>query len=409
MSILRIYFSPQWRDSASICPWALCDDSGAVLQSGSGTLAAMPWAKECIGIVAPERTLFLSVKTPPGTRRQWKAALPFLAEDQTLPDPEENHVVLVATPAGDQAILAITDKAWLRRIVDACRTASLPLRRVVPEVLLPSLTQSCWTMVWHGTGGFLRSSSSTGMALDSGDAVTPPLALQLMLNNSVLPRPERIEVKRMPSPSGAETAMPQWENFPVPLIAGGTWDWRRAVIPADAPNLLAGELAPPARPLEWWPKLRPVALILLALLLIEMVGSNLQWALLAYEKRSLKSSMEYSFHKAFGKDAVVVNAPLQMQRNMADIKHGAGLEDESDFIPLMDLSASTLGRLPAGAIRELHYEGGRLEVEVNTASASELEMLQSGLRNSGLAVRADTHSDGSGYNSRLTIQLAAAS
>lgn len=409
MSILRIYFSSQWRDSASACPWALCEESGAVLQSGTGTLASMPKAKECIGIVAPERTLFLAVKTPPGPRRQWKAALPFLAENQTLPDPEENHVVLGTTAEGGQATLAIADKAWLRRMVEACRTASLPLRKVVPEVLLPAMVQGNWTLVWNGTGGFMRSGPHAGMALDAGDAgdaATPPVALQLMLNNAAA-RPEKIVVRLMPSASGAETAMPQWDSLPVPLAADEAWDWRRAAIGADALNLLAGELAPPSRPLEWWPKLRPAVFVLLAMLAVEMLGSNLQWATLAYEKRSLKSAMESSFRKAFGSEVALVNAPLQMQRNMADIKHGAGLEDESDFVPLMNLSARALARLPVGSMRELHFENGRLEVEVNTATASELDTLQTALRNAGLAVHADTHSQGNGLNSKLTLQLAA--
>jgi len=409
MSVLRIYFSSQWRDSASVCPWALCEDSGAVLQSGNGTLASMPKAKECVGILAPERTLLASVKMPPGARRQWQAALPFLAENQTLPDPEENHVVLAAAPGAGQVPLAISDKSWLRRIVDACRTAGLPLRKVVPEVLLPALNPPGWTVVWNGTGGFLRAGANAGMALDAGDEENPPVALRLMLNNAAGYPPDRIVIRLMPAPTGAETVMPRWGNVAVPLEAGESWDWRRAPIAAEVPNLLAGELAPPSRPQEWWPKLRPAAYVALVLLSVEMLGANLQWALLAHEKKSLQAAMESSFRKAFGNEVTMVNAPLQMQRNIADIKHGAGIEDDSDFFPLMNLSARALAKMPARSMRELHYESGRLEVEVNASTVRELETLQNGLRSAGLDVRADTHGSNNGFSSRLTIRLPAAS
>lgn len=408
MSTLRIYFSSLWRDSASICSWALCDASGAVLRSGSGALPSMPKAQECIGILAPDRTLSLSVKTPPVARRQWKTALPFLAENQTLPDPEENHVVLSFEPDGGQMPLMVTDKAWLRQIVTACSTAGLPLRKVIPEALLPALAQGCWTLVWNGTGGFVRSGPSTGMMLDEGDAETAPIALQLMLNNSSIAQPQKIEICLMQNPSTAEIEMPHWRNIAIPLTQGRTWDWRRDKIPLDAPNLLAGELAPPSRLLEWWPKLRPAALILLAVLTIELLGSNVQWAMLAYEKKSLVSAMELSFRKAFGNEIMLVNAPLQMQRNLADMKHGAGLADDGDFLMLTNLVAKSLARLPEGSVRALHYEGGRLEIEINTATAGEVSTLQESLRNSGLYVRVDTHSAGSGLNTKLTIQLAAA-
>ncbi|HEY5993675.1 MAG TPA: type II secretion system protein GspL [Gallionellaceae bacterium] len=406
MSVLRIYFSSQWRDSASACPWALCEDSGAVVQSGTGTLASMPRASECVAILAPDRTLLIEVKTPPGSRRQWKAALPFLAENLTLPDPEENHVVLAAAPADGQAVLAVADKAWLRRVADACRTAGLPLRRALPEVLMPERAKSGWTLVWDGATGFVRTGASSGMALDTGDAAHAPVALRLMLNQAATRRPEQIRVRMLP---GAETALPHWEDFAVTLEAGEPWDWRRAPIAADVPNLLAGELAPPSRPEEWWPRLRPAAYILLALLLVEMLGSNLQWGLLAHEESLLKGAMERAFRKAFGNEAAMVNAPLQMRRSMADIRHGAGLEDDNDFFPLMDLSARALSRLPAGSVREVHYEGGQLEVEVNAASTAELDALQAGLRNSGFAVRADTHAAGNGYSARFILQLAASS
>lgn len=407
MSSLRIYFSSQWRDSASVCPWALCEDSGAVLQSGSDALASMPKAKECIGILAPDRTLCLTVKTPPGSRRQWKAALPFLAENHTLPDPEENHVVPGVASDSGQVPLIVTDKAWLQRIVAACRTANLPLRKIVPEVLLPPLAPGSWAVVWNGLGGFVHGGSSFGMMLDAGDENTCPLALQLMLNNSSLPRPNKIEIRLMQNATVTEIPMPHWEGFPVPLLPGKAWDWRRADISSDAVNLLAGELAPPYRPLEWWPKLRPAALILLSLLSIELLGSNLQWALLAYEKNSLTVSMARSFRKAFGNEVMLVNAPLQMQRNLADIKHGVGMEDESDFLPLMNLAAKSLAKLPEGSVRELHYEGGRLAVEISV-TANELASLKTRLSNSGLVFRADTLNSGSLLNAKLIIQLAAA-
>lgn len=408
MSVLRIYFSSQWRDSASTCAWALCEESGAVLQTGSGTLASLPKGKECIGILAPERTVFLSVKTPPGARRQWKTALSFLAEDQTLPDPEDNHVVLCGAAEQGRVFLAVTDRAWMRRIVEACRASGLQLRRVLSESTLLPLAGTGWRMVWDGAGGFIRTGAYSGLALDTGDADTPPVALRLLLEKPEM-RPDKITVSVMAGASGAVASLPGWANFPVPLADGGQWDWRRAAIPADAPNLLAGELAPPARPLEWWPKLRPAAYIALALLLVEAVGSNLHWAQLAGERKSLQHDMTLSFRKAFGNDAVMENAPLQMQRNMAAIRHAAGLEADNDFFPMMQAASRALARLPRGSVRELHFASGKLRVQVNIPGASDLDTLLAGLRDAGLEVHAETHNAGNALNCKLTIKLPGAS
>lgn len=403
MSILRIYFSAQWHDSGSACPWALCDDSGAVLQSGTNTLASMPKAGSCVGILGADRVLLLSAPTPAGARRQWQAALPFLVEGRTLPDPEENHVVLCGPPHAGEAALAVTDKAWLRRIVEACRTASLPLRQAWSELQMLPPAASGWTMAWNGSSGFLRTSECAGTTLDAVDTGVPPLAMRLMLEQASTAQPERIEVRLMPMASGELAAMPQWPDFALPLAEGEPWDWRRAPLPAVG-NLLAGALAPPSRPREWWPRLRPALALAVLLVAVQAIGTNLQWALGVHEAHRLREQMNASFRKAFGDEVALVNAPLQMQRDIAQIRHETGRQDSGDFLPLADLSAAPLAALPRGSVRELHFESGRLQVQVNLASRQVLAQLENALRDAGLQVRVETHSSGNGYSAKLSIR-----
>ncbi len=279
MSTLRIYFSGSWRDTSSPCPWALCDETGAVLQSGNDPLSAMPKGKECIAIAAPDRVLSVGVRLPPGPRRRWQAALPFVAEEHTLPDPEDNHVVPSRALADGRTMLAIVDKPWLGRIVEACRTANLPLRRMTPETFLLALAPGVWTLVWDGSSGFVRTGSANGMALDNGDMDTAPLVLRLSLNSAQAALPEKIEVRFPQHVPEARRILPQWNGLPSAISAGPAWDWRREPIPADALNLLWGDFAPRARISEWWPKLRPAALILLAALGVEAIGANIEWAM----------------------------------------------------------------------------------------------------------------------------------
>lgn len=408
MSILRIYFSGNWRDSTSPCPWALCDETGSVLQSGADPLAALPKGHECIAIVAPDRVLSVRAKLPPGSRRRWQTALPFVAEEYTLPDPEDNHVVPGPALAEGRMMLAVVDKAWLKRIIEACRTANLSLRRMVPETFLLALTPGTWVLVWDGSNGFVRTGSASGMALDSGDAHAAPLALQLSLNaaqnNSPPSSPGKIEVRFPQHVPEAQRILPQWNNLPTALSSGPAWDWRRAPIPADTLNLLWGDFAPRAKISEWWPKLRPAALILLAALGVEAVGTNIEWAMLANEKKVLTQDMERSFRTAFGEAGTLVNAPLQMQRNLAELRHSAGLPDDGDFVPLLDATASTLAALPAGSVRGLHYESGRLDVDIKLGRGSDFQDLRQRLKNKGIGVQiGDIHDAGNGAEARLTL------
>jgi general secretion pathway protein L len=411
MTILRIYFSAKWRDNASDCPWALLDDSGAIVQSGHGPLASMPNANECIAVIASDRTMCMEVDMPPGPRRRWLNALPFLAEENTLPDPEENHVVPGPLPAkglgNGRLMLFVTDKVWLRQLVDACRSANFSLRKVVPEIALPAVEPGFWTLVWNGQGGFVCTAPMKGVELDTSAAQGTPLVLQLLLDESD-PGPQKIELRFLHNLPPDQRILPEWKGISPIVSPGMDWDWRLAGIPPDAPNMLWGELAPPPRPLEWWPRLRPVAMLVLLVLGIEILGFNLQWGIMAHEKRSLNREMEQSFRQAFGNEAVIVDAPLQMQRNLATLRHGAGIQDDGDFLPLLGRASRALGNLPAGSIREMHFESGRLQIKLELGKSSEVAALQNKLHDMGMDVQADVQDTGNGVNVRLTLQQGAA-
>jgi general secretion pathway protein L len=266
------------------------------------------------------------------------------------------------------------------------------------------LSPQSWVVVWDGGTGFMRTGATSGMALDHGDERHPPLALNMSLNTAQ-PAPDKLEIRLAARDGGNPPNPPQWAGLPAALISGAPWDWRSAAIPNDALNLLWGALAPKARLHEWLPKLRPAALILLAALLIETVGANIEWAMLSHEKTTVTRNMERTFRQAFGDATTVVNPPLQMQRNIAVLRHSAGLPDEADFLPLLDQASGTLSSLPAGSLTTLHYESGRLDVDVKLRTATEARTLQQRLQGKGLSIRlGDIRDTGNGVETRLTIQ-----
>jgi general secretion pathway protein L len=405
---LRIYFSAAWHDHSSACPWAMCNDAGFIVESGNSLLSALPKADDYIAIISSEHITCVSVAMPAQSRRRWETALPFIAEEYTLTDPEENHVVPGPIQKNGQRSLFVVDKQWLRSVIVACQSANLTVRLMLPEMLLPEIAPDNWVIVWDGSKGFMRTGISSGMALDLGDEQQPPLALTLSLNASLPLPPKNIEIrfdtddKRVP--------LPRWINLPVKLTLGKRWDWRVEPIPNNAVNLLWGSLKPKTRLFEWLPKLRPALFILLAIIFIETLGTNIEWGLLNHQKNFLTQDMERNFRKAFGESSVVVNPPLQMQRNVAALRHSAGLSDDADFLSLLDQSSSVLVKLPAGSINAMHYESGRIDIDIKLPGEKEIVSLQQQLQSKGLSIRlGDFHKTGNAVETRLTILAGGAS
>ena len=399
---LRIYFSASWHDSASPCPWVLCDDVGVVMQSGHSSLASLPKADEAIAIISSTRLMCVNVKMPAQSRRRWESALPFIAEEYTLTDPEENHVVPGVIQNQGQRSLFIVDKQWLQNISLACQTAGINLRRAVPEMLMPTLPPETWLIIWDGNTGFMRTGLTCGIALDQSDMFNPPMSLTLSLKTAN-PPPKIIQIRLTAEATVHD--LPQWPGLPITPSLGQKWDWRTAPISDNTLNLLWGALASKTKLHEWLPKLRPVALILFAVILIETVGTNIEWGLLNHQKTIFTQEMGRTFRKTFGESSVIVNPSLQMQRNIAVLRHTAGLPDEADFLALLDQASGTLSTLPGGSISAMHYESGRLDVDLKLHNEQEVIKLRERLLGKGLSIRTgDIRNTGNGVETRLTLQ-----
>ena len=394
---LRIYLTARWQDAASVCAWALLDDAGNMRESGNGTLASMPQNDNAIVIVAAESVLATTAILPKIKRGKLETALPFALEELLIDEATGAHVTAGAKLPDGRTVLYTLDKSWLARFLAASATSRIRVRRVVPEFCLLPAHAGEWSVAWDGARGFLATADNLGGALDSGDAARAPVALQLRLQNDA---PAALRLFAL----GSDVPAPNW-GIKVPVICENqSFDWRKAPVPGDAPNLLWGKFAPPPRISEAWPWLRPALMAALLLFGVEVTVSNLEWALLANEKHALVGGMTETFRETFGADATIVDAPLQMRRNVARLRHAAGVIDDADFTPLLQKFSGAAGTVPGITLRTLRYEDGKLDIEMALSNSAALDKLQQRIAETGLQAHVvDTHTSGSGLNIQLRV------
>lgn len=391
---LRIHLTAHWQDAASPCAWALLDDNGAVRESGTSTLAAMPQSDDATVIISADRVLATTAVLPKIKRSKLETALPFALEDVLLDEAGEAHVTTGAKLPDGRTVLYTLNKHWLARFVDACSAAKVRLRRIVPEFCLLPTRDSEWSIAWDGTQGFMATANNLGSALDCGDDARAPVGLQLRLQNDT---PAALRLFAL----GSDIQAPNWDIKVPVTLEKQSFDWRKADIPAEAPNLLWGKFAPPPRIREYLPWLRPALMAALLLFGMEIVISNLEWAVLAHEKRQLMRDMTETFRETFGADATIVDAPLQMRRNIARLRHAAGVSDDADFLPLLDKFSGTFSAVPGSTLRTLRYGDGKLDIEMATGAAA-LDTLLQRIAETGLSAQVvDRHETGN----TLSIQL----
>jgi general secretion pathway protein L len=127
-------------------------------------------------------------------------------------------------------------------------------------------------------------------------------------------------------------------------------------------------------------------LILAGLLALLQVGATAtEWWLLSREKQHLQAAMEERFREAFPDARVIVDAPLQMQRNLAELRGTAGQVSPSDFMPLLSRVAPALDADSRGSLRAIRYEASQLSLDVTVTDQAAAENLLRRLTDAGLA------------------------
>ena len=382
MSLLRIHGS--LLDPPQRCQWALVGN-GREPVLGEGRLDELPRRADRIQLVVPAaQVLIVRARVPKEARRRAGSALAFAVEEQTAGEPDANHVSWLGT-VGDDDVLAIIDKGGLARWRDALAAAGIRGYEVhVETLLLPRVTGE-WSLAWSGGEGFVRTGEFEGTATDCGDRETPPLSLRLLLEEAEAHRAGPASLALYPAESDVVPDIEAWtRELGIAVRLAGTWDWRTA--PADAGVSVAQER-------QRWraftgvaARLRPAAWILGAALALQATALVIDWTSLAGEQRTLRKQMDSRFRAAFPDAVAVVDPALQMRRKLAEARHAAGETDVGDFLPMIRKVTVAMKDLPAGGLRIVSYESGRMTLELAAGDEAAVQRILTQLVRSGLSV-----------------------
>jgi len=382
MSLLRIYGS--LADVPQRCQWALVNN-GRKPVAGEGRLAELPRRTERVQLVVPAAQVLLTrARVPQEARRRAGSVLAFAVEEQTAGEPDANQVSWLGT-VGDNDVLAVVDKAGLARWRVALDAAGIRGYEVHCETLLLPWATGQWSLAWNGREGFVRTSEFEGGATDCGDREAPPLSLRLMLEEADAHSAGPASIALYTTAPEAAPDIEAWtRELGIAVSLAGTWDWR--TVTPGAGICLAQERQRWRGLTGATARLRPAAWILGAALAIQALALVIDWTSLAHEQRALRQQMESQFRAAFPDAVAVADPALQMRRKLAEAHHAAGQSDSGDFLPMIGKVTAAMKDLPAGGLRIVSYESGRMTLEFSGGEEAAVQRIVTRLVQSGLSV-----------------------
>lgn len=357
--------------------YALTPDGRQITAEGRAAPAGLPAADSVIALVGESEVSWRRVELP-RAGRQMRAALAGKLEEALLDDPDTLHFALEPDAlGGDTAWVAITSRPWLAEHLAQLEAAQIFIDRIAPLSWPDELARGHFFEA-NGAGVALRWSHTEGVAtlpLDGG------LARQLF-------PPGLVHAAQWTATPGVATTAERWLGTTVTVQTPA----QRALAVVDSAwNLRQFDLAPRARGVRalrlisrglmrkpW----QPVRWGLAALLVVQLLGLNL-WAW--HQNREVAARREAvttTLTSAFPQVRAILDAPVQMQKQLDLLRASAGSVGEQDLEALLAAAASAWpgDRPPTEA---LAFEPGRLTVSAQGWAQPQIDNFRNQLRSEG--------------------------
>ena len=369
-----------WAEGAS--------DRQRVQGHGTAPPALLPGHGEVTVIVPAAALSWHSVTLPPGSLAggRQRQALAGLLEERLLDDPEHLHFALEpGARAGVPIWVATCQKAWLRDVVQALESAGRRVGRLLPE-FTPRPGDVPPALFAIGT-----PEAGQWVLCDAGGVLSLPLTAEGL--GMLGPLPD--DLVATAEPAVAELAehllgralplQPAGQRWLAAL--GSPWDLAQFEFATTGRARAGKQAAEWARTLWRAPRWRAARWGAGLLVAAQLVGVN-AWAW--KERNALQSKREavqQMLRGTFPAVQLVIDAPLQMQREVAALQQATGGVTAADLEPMLAALAISLppGRVPTA----IDYSGGQLRLRGLGLTVSELDALNRQMAPRGYQTRGE--------------------
>jgi general secretion pathway protein L len=378
------------------CHFAIASNTGAIEREGVAALSELAEpvkrAQRVVLLLAASDVTLLRVKMPPLSGAKLRAALPNLVEDRLMTDPDECVVVAGEMHAGMRTV-AVVSRSWLELLVRTLQALGARSIGAIPSQLcLP-----------HQDGAATAAIAEHGVEADIAIRLAEQDGIGLSI---VADQPEALAFEVMQSLSAVVPAAPVVLYVPQTRVRdyqeslhiapaleqritlhGDTW--QRWVLGAGKAgvDLMTGLGGSGGPKFDWKPWRWPL-IIGTAVLLVNVIGLNVDWLRLKREATALSNGMIQTYRSAFPKDPVVIDPLAQLRQKMAGAQRDSGQLAPDDFVALAAAFSEAWTTTGQGTapIAGLEYRDRSLTVKLKQGSAASMEQLSSALASRNLSL-----------------------
>ena len=396
MSTLIVVLPLEAPGPATPLDYVLSPDGRTLGSHDRAVAALLPAAREIVALAPVQALSWHRVELPKGSLTRsslggttstprLRAMLEGLLEDRLLDDPEALHFALEPDARAQAPVwVASCDRQWLRASLALLESVRRPAARVVPELApgaeqlqiigTPESPQLAYTGA-KGVGVLPLASSALNWALAQTDS---PDTVPVLAEPALAQQAEQVGARQVVLQSNGDrwlqAAAANWDLAQFDLASSD----RRRAFQRTGRHAMALLRAPEWRAARWG------AGVLVA---AHLVGVN-AWAwkestALADKRAAVRGTLTSTFPNV----RVIVDAPVQMQREVAQLRQAAGAYSQRDLEAMLGALGAVLP--PGQSLQAVEFNAGEARVRGLTLAADGAGPVKDKLRAFGLQAQAE--------------------
>ena len=325
--------------------WAQSSDGQRVDAHGTASADRLPADRDTVLLLPPTHLSWHWVAVPKVAASRLRAVLDGLLEDRLLDDASRMHFALAPGAKPGQTLWVAALRAdWLRTALSTLQASGQPVARIAP--LLWPQAEPALRAFERGGQTWLAAAGPLGVVCAPCLPDTPAATWQALLSAVADAEPSAdsgaapVCLSEPASAAQAEQALQR-----PPALAGtaehllqaaqGPWDLAQFEFSQSAQARRGHWLRDTARALLHAPAWRPARWGLAALVLVQVAALNIT-ALRSQQALSAKQAqVRQTLTQTFPQVTLVLDAPVQMRRAVADLRQTSGEASARDLEALL--------------------------------------------------------------------------
>lgn len=403
MSTLIICLPSAAYSSTATYDYVNTPDGRTMTSHASGLLALLPAAEQGGDVVAVVPISLLSwhaVELPKGVGSnspRLRAILENLLEERLLDEPAQLHLALAPGPIIDgSAWVAACDRNWLRGHLHALETAGRPVARIVPEfapetgslqlTVIGEMNMAQLVVTGQAAGGVVRLPLNTAALALVQQRLNADSDADADSGNDMLvfaePGVSALAENLLQCKVSLLTRQQRWLE-----ASRSNWDLAQFDLVNSGRARIFKRLSSAGRELLHAPGWRPARWGTALFLVVNLLGLNL-WAWKEESTlQSRRAAIQAQLTQTFPKIKVVIDAPLQMEREVAALRQATGAASGQDLESI--LAALGVATAPDRVAMAVDYSAGEARVKGLKLNAQEATSLSDRLKTQGYAARVE--------------------